>query len=86
METRQWNPRERQDNEFWLLQRLDDIMESANFHELPQAVVDKAMREHKVGDGVRVSHLQQAVIYWENHYCALGSDFCEFFSVAKPQI
>lgn len=54
METRKLNPRERQDNEFWLLQRLEDIMESANFHPLPQAVVDKAMQEHKVGDGVRV--------------------------------
>lgn len=54
METRQWNPRERQDNEFWLIQRLEDIMEKANFHELPQPLVDKAMQEHTVSDGVRV--------------------------------
>ena len=54
METRQWNPRERQENEFWLLQRLEDIMESANFHELPEEVVNRAMGEHKVGEGVRV--------------------------------
>ncbi|XP_053391505.1 transmembrane protein 143-like [Mercenaria mercenaria] len=55
IETRKWNPRERQDNEFWLLQRLEDIMEKANFHELPEDVVNKALEEHEVSDGVRVS-------------------------------
>ncbi|KAL4234299.1 hypothetical protein ACF0H5_005950 [Mactra antiquata] len=55
IETRKWNPRERQENEFWLLKRLGDIMEKANFHELPQEVVDRALEEHEVSDGVMVS-------------------------------
>ena len=54
VQTRKWSPRERQDNEFWLLQRLDDIMEKANFHELPKSVVKKAMEEHDAAEGVRV--------------------------------
>ena len=57
IETRKWNPRERQENEFWLLQRLDDIMEKANFHELPDEIINKALEEHVVSDGVRVSIL-----------------------------
>ncbi|XP_052232684.1 transmembrane protein 143-like isoform X1 [Dreissena polymorpha] len=55
IETRKWNPRERQDSEFWLLQRLEDLMEKANFHELPQPIVERAMQEHEVGDGIRVA-------------------------------
>ncbi|XP_060553523.1 transmembrane protein 143-like isoform X2 [Ruditapes philippinarum] len=55
IETRKWNPRERQENEFWLLQRLDDLMQKANFHELPDEIVNKALEEHVVSDGVRVS-------------------------------
>jgi hypothetical protein len=57
IETRKWNPRERQENEFWLLQRLDDLMQKANFHELPDEIVNKALEEHVVSDGVRVGIL-----------------------------
>lgn len=54
IQTRQWNRKERLDNEFWLLQRLDDIVEKANFHELPKSTLDRAMEEHD-SEGVRVS-------------------------------
>ncbi|XP_060080669.1 transmembrane protein 143-like [Ylistrum balloti] len=56
IQTRTWNKAERVDNEFWLMQRLEKIMEKANFHELPKSVLTKAMEEHEVGLGVRVSH------------------------------
>ncbi|XP_033754224.1 transmembrane protein 143-like [Pecten maximus] len=56
IQTRKWNKAERVDNEFWLTQRLEKIMEKANFHELPKTVLAKAMEEHEVGVGVRVSH------------------------------
>ena len=55
VQTRKWTPREREDSEFWLLQRLDEIMERANFHELPQSTVTKALEEHEAMEGVRVS-------------------------------
>lgn len=54
IQTRQWNRKERLDMEFWLLQRLDDIVEKANFHELPKSTLDRAMEEHD-SEGVRVS-------------------------------
>ncbi|OWF38029.1 transmembrane protein 143-like [Mizuhopecten yessoensis] len=56
IQTRKWTKNERVDNEFWLMQRLEKIMEKANFHELPKSVLAKAMEEHEVGVGVRVSH------------------------------
>ncbi|XP_078697269.1 transmembrane protein 143-like [Branchiostoma floridae x Branchiostoma belcheri] len=52
--TRQWNRRERAENEFWLLQKLAIVMEKANFHELPKPVVEVALQEHQAGDGVMV--------------------------------
>ena len=52
--------RERLDSEFWLLQKLASIMEKANFHELPQHVVKKALDDHLAGEGVRVSCLTQS--------------------------
>ncbi|KAL3858773.1 hypothetical protein ACJMK2_009026 [Sinanodonta woodiana] len=55
MQTRKWNRRERLDNEFWLIQKLEDVLERANFHELPKNVVQKALEEHEVNEGVRVS-------------------------------
>ncbi|XP_064641773.1 transmembrane protein 143-like isoform X2 [Lineus longissimus] len=53
--TRQWNQKERLDNEFWLLQKLGDVLVRANFHELPKAVVEKAISEHCAGEGIMVS-------------------------------
>ncbi|XP_078615777.1 transmembrane protein 143-like [Branchiostoma floridae x Branchiostoma japonicum] len=52
--TRQWNRKERAENEFWLLQKLAIVMEKANFHELPKPVVEVALQEHQAGDGVMV--------------------------------
>jgi hypothetical protein len=54
IQTRKWTRREKLDNEFWLLQRLEDIMEKANFHELSETTIRKAMDEHDVSEGVRV--------------------------------
>ncbi|XP_074644094.1 transmembrane protein 143-like isoform X2 [Tubulanus polymorphus] len=53
--TRQWNQRERIDNEFWLLQKLSHIMEKANFHELAKPTIHKALAEHSTREGVMVS-------------------------------
>ncbi|XP_041454446.1 transmembrane protein 143-like isoform X2 [Lytechinus variegatus] len=47
--------REKEDSEFWLMQKLQALMESANFHELPSHVVKKALDEHMAGEGVNVS-------------------------------
>ena len=46
MKTREWNRRDRLDNEFWLLQQLAGVMEKANFHEVPQAVITRSLAEH----------------------------------------
>lgn len=42
------------DSEFWLLQKLAILMERANFYELPESVVNKALDEHEAGEGVMV--------------------------------
>nr|KAG5707520.1 hypothetical protein BaRGS_012024 [Batillaria attramentaria] len=55
VQTRQWSRREKLDNEFWLLQRLEDIMERANFHELEKSQVNQYLAEHESREGVRVS-------------------------------
>lgn len=52
--TRQWNRRERLDNEFWLMQNLSHVMEKANFHELNKAVIERALKEHQSTEGVLV--------------------------------
>ncbi len=57
IQTRQWTRRERLDNEFWLVQMLQDIMEKANFHELSKNTVTKALKEHEAREGVRVRTL-----------------------------
>lgn len=44
---------ERLDNEFWLLQKLEDVMEKANFYKLSDDTVHKALREHTT-QGIRV--------------------------------
>lgn len=54
VQTRKVTRRERLDNEFWLLQKLGDILEKANFHELSEATVNKALNEHDVSEGVRI--------------------------------
>lgn len=42
------------ENEFWLLQRLSQIMEKANFHEIPTAEMNRLLTEHETGEGVKV--------------------------------
>ena len=54
--TRKWNRRERLDNEFWLLNKLDTVMSKANFNELSSATVEKALSEHASREGVMVSY------------------------------
>ena len=56
IETRRWNPREREDNEFELMGKLDLVMEKANFYELPKDVIERALKEHTAMDGIRVGH------------------------------
>lgn len=46
---------ERLDNEFWLLQKLSSLLEKAHFYELPRELVDAALQEHAVYEGVIVS-------------------------------
>ncbi|KAL8603060.1 hypothetical protein ACOMHN_015625 [Nucella lapillus] len=55
VQTRKVSRRERLDNEFWLLQQLEDVMERANFHELEKSQVLKFLAEHEAQEGVRVS-------------------------------
>ncbi|XP_067936849.1 transmembrane protein 143-like [Watersipora subatra] len=53
--TRMLTNQERLDNEFWLLQRLSQIMEKANFYELTEAEIKNKMSEHEHHEGVKVS-------------------------------
>lgn len=46
---------ERLDNEFWLLEKLSALMEKAHFYELPKELIDAALAEHPVYEGVMVS-------------------------------
>uniref|UniRef100_T1IYG6 SBF1/SBF2 domain-containing protein n=1 Tax=Strigamia maritima TaxID=126957 RepID=T1IYG6_STRMM len=54
MQLRKMSVRDRLDNEFWLLQKLSIILESANFFEVPSHVVDKICSP-RVFDGVKIS-------------------------------
>lgn len=47
--------KERQDNEFWLLEKFSQLLEKAHFYELPVKEVHEALKEHDAGDGVLVS-------------------------------
>lgn len=47
--------KERLDNEFWLLEKLSQLLEKAHFYELPVEDVRSALKEHDAGDGVLVS-------------------------------
>ena len=50
-----YSKKERKENEFWLLEKLSQLMEKAHFYELPREEVLEALKEHDVGDGVLVS-------------------------------
>ena len=47
--------KERLDNEFWLLEKLSQVLDKAHFYELPVGEVHEALKEHDAGDGVLVS-------------------------------
>lgn len=47
--------KERLDNEFWLLEKLSQVLDKAHFYELPVEDVHEALKEHDAGDGVLVS-------------------------------
>jgi len=47
--------KERLDNEFWLLEKLSNVLDKAHFYELPVEDVHEALKEHDAGDGVLVS-------------------------------
>ncbi|XP_048750312.1 transmembrane protein 143-like [Ostrea edulis] len=53
MPSQRFTRTERLDNEFWLLQKLEDVMEKANFHKLSDDTVTKALQEH-TNQGIRV--------------------------------
>ncbi|CAL1547550.1 unnamed protein product [Lymnaea stagnalis] len=55
VKVREWTRSEKLDNEFYLLQQLEDVMNKANFHELPKAKVEHFLKEHQAQEGVRVS-------------------------------
>lgn len=55
IQTRVWTRQERLDKEYLVLQRLEDILEKANFSELPPSMVNKALEEHSIGDGIKIS-------------------------------
>lgn len=55
VKTREWTRGEKLDNEFWLLQQLEDVMDKANFHEMPKEIVHQCLAEHEAREGVRVS-------------------------------
>ncbi|KAH9503543.1 hypothetical protein Btru_068153 [Bulinus truncatus] len=55
LKTREWTRNEKLDNEFSLLQHLEDVMKKASFHELPKLKVDQFLKEHKTVEGVMVS-------------------------------
>uniref|UniRef100_A0A0B6XXX1 Transmembrane protein 143 n=1 Tax=Arion vulgaris TaxID=1028688 RepID=A0A0B6XXX1_9EUPU len=53
--SREWTRKEKLDNEFWLLQKLEDVMIKANFHELPKNKVDHFLKDHEAEGRVQVS-------------------------------
>ncbi|XP_028392296.1 transmembrane protein 143-like isoform X2 [Dendronephthya gigantea] len=52
--TRYIGTKERQDREYLLLQKLNNVLYKAGFYELPQEAVQQALKEHDIGDGVLV--------------------------------
>lgn len=55
--------KERLDNEFWLLEKLSQLLEKAHFYELPVEDVRSALKEHDAGDGVLVSVTQRNMMF-----------------------
>ncbi|GFO47118.1 transmembrane protein 143-like [Plakobranchus ocellatus] len=55
VKSREWTRREKLDNEFWLLQQLEDVMVKANFHEMPRDTIEQLLSEHESREGVQVS-------------------------------
>lgn len=53
-ETRLLTRRDRLDTEFFLLQRLADLVERANFRELSRTEVEAALKPHNTRQGVKV--------------------------------
>ncbi|ESO98305.1 hypothetical protein LOTGIDRAFT_231385 [Lottia gigantea] len=72
IKTRTLSRREKLDNEFWLLEKLADIMEKANFHELSDSTVKWSLAEHEAREGVRVS--VNPTKYDVLRYWALGKE------------
>lgn len=46
--------KEKQEQEFWLLQKLSSLLEQAHFHEIPRKEVAQALEEHPCHEGVMV--------------------------------
>ena len=47
--------KERLEYEFWLLEKLSQLLEKAHFYELPMEDIYEALKAHDAGDGVLVS-------------------------------
>lgn len=47
-------PKQRREQEFWLLQKLSDLLDKAHFKELPREDIKKALSEHPAHEGVMV--------------------------------
>lgn len=45
---------ERREKEFWLLQRLSQMMEKANFYEVPDSELRKKLIQHETSEKVKV--------------------------------
>lgn len=84
IQTRVWTRQERLDKEYLVLQRLEDILEKANFSELPPSMVNKALEEHSIGDGIKVNKKNQTSYLRENF--SLYSYFsCYIFQKEKKK-
>ena len=63
VKTREWTRGEKLDNEFWLLQQLEDVMDKANFHEMPKETVHQLLAEHEAREGVQVRIYSKASFF-----------------------
>ena len=71
VKTRETSLSEKQDSEFWLLQKLDSVMQKANFHELSKSKVDQLLTEHQVQGGIRVSLRIRLMLLYFSVYLTL---------------
>ncbi|XP_013388132.1 transmembrane protein 143-like [Lingula anatina] len=53
--SKQLSKKQRMDQEFYLLQKLAEVLETANFHELPRPVVERALEDKNTAAKVMVS-------------------------------